>query len=77
VEQVGLVAAQPAEKNVVMIPESGIDLEKVERDLVVEALNKAGWNQKEAAALLGISVDRMNSRVRKFGLRHPSWRVNK
>ncbi len=77
VEQVGLAAAQPADKPVVAIPEAGLDLEKVERDLVVEALNKAGWNQKEAASLLGISVDRMNSRVRKFGLRHPSWRVNK
>ena len=46
-------------------------------DLVLEALKKANWNQKEAAALLGISVDRMNSRVRKFGIKHPSWRVHK
>jgi transcriptional regulator with GAF, ATPase, and Fis domain len=43
----------------------------------VQALEKSGWNQKDAANLLKISVDRMNSRVRKFGLRHPSWRVNK
>lgn len=81
IEQVGLVqrAAQPGDKQAapVSIPESGIDLEQVEKDLVVQALEKSGWNQKDAASLLNISVDRMNSRVRKFGLRHPSWRVNK
>jgi transcriptional regulator with GAF, ATPase, and Fis domain len=59
------------------LPERGVDLEQVERDLVIQALDRAEWNQKEAAALLGISVDRMNSRVKKFGLRHPKWRVNK
>lgn len=59
------------------IPESGINLEEVEQALVVQALEKTGWNQKEAAALLGISVDRMNNRVKKYGLRHPSWRVHR
>ena len=80
VEQVGLVqrATQSGTAQaVVNIPEGGIDLEQVEKDLVVQALEKSGWNQKDAAILLGISVDRMNSRVRKFSLRHPSWRVNK
>jgi DNA-binding NtrC family response regulator len=77
IEQVGLVAQQSSEKPLVHIPESGIDLEQVERDLVMEALNRTGWNQKEAAALLNISVDRMNARVRKFGFRHPKWRVHK
>ena len=59
------------------IPETGISLEQVEQDLVVQALEKSGWNQKDAAQLLGISVDRMNNRVKKYGLRHPSWRVHK
>ncbi|MGI8907023.1 MAG: sigma-54-dependent transcriptional regulator [Candidatus Sumerlaeaceae bacterium] len=81
VELVGLVqrATQPGMPTtpVVNFPEGGIDLEQVEKDLVVQALEKSGWNQKDAATLLNISVDRMNSRVRKFALRHPSWRVNK
>ena len=59
------------------VPEGGCNLEEVERQLVLDALEKSGWNQKEAAGLLGISVDRMNSRVRKFGIRHPGWRVNR
>jgi two-component system NtrC family response regulator len=77
VEQVGLAPREDTGKSVVGIPEGGIDLEEVEKTLVLEALNKTGWNQKEAAALLSISVDRMNSRVKKFGLKHPGWRVNK
>ncbi|MGC8841916.1 MAG: helix-turn-helix domain-containing protein, partial [Candidatus Sumerlaeaceae bacterium] len=59
------------------LPEEGVNLEEVERQLVIEALERTGWNQKEAAALLRISVDRMHSRVKKFGLKHPSWRVHK
>ncbi len=84
VEQVGLVqrstgtgTALGAQTAGMHIPEGGIDLEQVERELVVQALEKSNWNQKDAATLLNISVDRMNSRVRKFGLRHASWRVNK
>lgn len=78
VDMVGIAPRQPADKAAaVSIPEGGVDLEQVEKDLVIAALDKAGWNQKEAATLLSISVDRMNSRVRKYGLRHPDWRVHK
>ena len=59
------------------IPDNGINLEDVEKSLVVEALKKSNWSQKDAAKLLGISIDRMNSRIKKFGLKHPSWRVHK
>jgi len=59
------------------IPEEGINLEEVEKSLVIEALKKSNWSQKDAAKLLGISIDRMNSRIKKFGLKHPSWRVHK
>ena len=44
---------------------------------MIQALEKSGWNQKDAANLLNISVDRMNNRVKKYGLKHPSWRVHK
>ncbi|MCX7019407.1 MAG: sigma-54 dependent transcriptional regulator [Candidatus Sumerlaeota bacterium] len=78
VEQVGLVPrAAAGEQPVIVIPEGGIRIEEIEKQLVVEALNRTGWNQKDASALLGISVDRMNSRVRKYGLKHPKWRVHK
>ena len=78
VEQVGLAPrTPPGERTLFAVPEGGCNLEEVERNLVLDALEKSGWNQKEAAGLLGISVDRMNSRVRKFGIRHPGWRVNR
>jgi two-component system NtrC family response regulator len=60
-----------------ILPVGGVSLEDVERQLVVQALEASDWNQKRAAALLHISEDRMNARVRKYGLTHPSWRVNR
>jgi DNA-binding NtrC family response regulator len=69
--------SQPSMGRVVNIPEGGIDLDEVERQLVVEALDRANWNQTEASRLLNISVDRMNNRVKKWNLKHDNWRVNK
>ncbi len=69
--------APPAAHPTVNLPEEGIDLEEVERQYVIAALERAEWSQKEASRLLGISVDRMNARVKKFNLRHPSWRTNR
>ena len=49
-------------------PESGIDLEQVERRLVEQALAKAGWNVTRAARLLNLSRDTLRYRIEKFGL---------
>jgi transcriptional regulator with GAF, ATPase, and Fis domain len=73
----GLGEAKAGPRGPVVIPDEGLDLDGHERDLVVAALEKADWNQKRAAELLGISVDRMNSRVKKWNLRHASWRVHR
>ena len=59
------------------LPQQGINLDELERDLTRQALERAGWNQKKAAEMLGISIDRMNSRVKKYGFTHPSWRRHK
>jgi transcriptional regulator with GAF, ATPase, and Fis domain len=64
-------------EQVVSIPSEGIDLDEVEKQLVVEALRRTSWNQTEAAQLLNISVDRMNNRVKKWNLKHENWRVNR
>ncbi len=50
------------------LPQEGISLEKVERDLVMQALQRTGWNQTKAAALLGLNRDQIRYRVEKFGL---------
>ena len=52
----------------VELPASGIDLEQLERSLVVQALERTGWNQTRAAALLGLNRDQIRYRIEKFNL---------
>ena len=47
---------------------TGIDLEQLERSLVVQALERTGWNQTRAAALLGLNRDQIRYRIEKFHL---------
>jgi transcriptional regulator with PAS, ATPase and Fis domain len=50
------------------LPATGVDLEDLERSLVVQALRRSGGNQTKAAALLGINRDQIRYRIEKFGL---------
>ena len=52
----------------VQLPPAGTNLEQLERDLVVQALARTGWNQTKAAALLGLNRDQIRYRIEKFGL---------
>jgi two-component system response regulator AtoC len=52
----------------VELPASGIDLEQLERSLVVQALERSGWNQTRAASLLGLNRDQIRYRIEKFKL---------
>jgi DNA-binding NtrC family response regulator len=49
------------------IPAEGIDLEEVERSLVLQALERSGWNVSHAAKLLRVSRDTLRYRIEKFG----------
>ncbi len=51
---------------------TGTTLEETERRMLVDALDKTGWNQTRAAMLLGISRDTMRYKVKKFNLPRPS-----
>jgi DNA-binding NtrC family response regulator len=51
------------------LPAEGVDLEEVERQLVVQALERANNNQTKAAELLGLNRDQVRYRMEKFGLR--------
>jgi two-component system response regulator AtoC len=53
----------------VELPAGGIDLEQLERDLVVQALARTNGNQTRAAALLGLNRDQIRYRIEKFGLK--------
>ena len=53
------------------LPPEGVDLETVERQLVIQALQRAGGNQTHAGYLLGINRDQVRYRIEKFGLTKP------
>jgi two-component system, NtrC family, response regulator AtoC len=56
------------ETHMLELPEGGVNLETLERELVVQALRRTGGNQTKAAALLGLNRDQIRYRVEKFGL---------
>jgi len=65
----GSAAPNPALSFLVDIPEEGISLEAVERELLLRALEKAGGNQTRAAHYLDISRRTFIYRMEKHGLR--------
>ncbi len=50
------------------IPDTGLSLEEVEKNLIVQALERAGQNKTQAAKLLGITYDSLRYQAKKFGL---------
>jgi DNA-binding NtrC family response regulator len=51
-----------------ILPDSGVDLEAVERGLLVQALQRTSGNQSAAARLLGITRYALRYRMEKFNL---------
>lgn len=50
------------------LPAEGVSLDDVERQLLVQALERANGNQTQAGQLLGINRDQVRYRIEKFGL---------
>lgn len=53
------------------LPPNGVELEQLERSLVIQALRRSGGNQTKAAGLLGLNRDQIRYRIEKFGLSVP------
>jgi DNA-binding NtrC family response regulator len=53
------------------LPPEGIALEDVEKQLLVQALERSRGNQTHAGQLLGINRDQVRYRIEKFGLEKP------
>jgi DNA-binding NtrC family response regulator len=54
------------------LPPGGLVLDEVERQLVIQALDRAHGNQTRAGQLLGINRDQVRYRIEKFGLARPA-----
>jgi two-component system NtrC family response regulator len=50
------------------LPEEGISLEEVEKEILLQALEKHGWHQTKAAKYLNISRKTLIYRMEKYGL---------
>ena len=63
-----LSAARASTAQTMELPEAGVNLDTLERELVVQALKRTGGNQTKAAGLLGLNRDQIRYRIEKFGL---------
>jgi two-component system, NtrC family, response regulator HydG len=54
-----------------VIPPEGLSLETLERELILQALERAGGNKSQAARLLGMTRRTLYSRMERHGLRRP------
>lgn len=68
-----LVTVRPSNESlqddlIVMVPESGADVDAVERALIAFALKKTGGNRTHAALFLGLSRSALIYRMHKHGL---------
>ena len=52
-------------------------LANTEKELILDALKKHDWVQKDAAQALGISKRVMHYKVQKYGITHHRWLKNR
>jgi transcriptional regulator with GAF, ATPase, and Fis domain len=62
-------AATPEGGKRFLLPPQGIDLEAVERDFIVQAMEMSGWVIAKASKLLGLSYRTLQYRLEKFQIR--------
>jgi two-component system, NtrC family, response regulator AtoC len=62
-----LLGTQPNHRSIIQLPPGGVALVQVERELVCQAMQRAGGNQSSAAELLGIERDALRRRLIKYG----------
>jgi DNA-binding NtrC family response regulator len=53
------------------LPPDGISIEDLERDLIIKAMERAGWVIGKAAPLLGMTYKTLQYRLDKFGIEKP------
>src|SRR3954471_13838097 len=67
-ELLPVIASRASTAQTMELPHEGVNLDTLERELVVQALRRTGGNQKYAAALHGLNRDQIRYRIEKFAL---------
>ena len=58
----------------IKIPVGGINLEEVEKSLILQSLKMVDWVQKDAVSLLGISSRVLNYEIQRHEITHQNWK---
>jgi two-component system response regulator HydG len=67
----GRVNGVPAAADLVRIPPTGIPLESIEREALLEALKMSNWVPRAAADLLSITPRVMHYKIKALGIEYP------
>ncbi len=70
-DRFGDTRATPIGRLRLELPDEGLPLEEVERELIRAALEKHNWNQTRTAAYLDVTRSTLIYRIQKFGLEPP------
>ena len=65
----GLPHTEKSSQERFILPESGVSLDELEKDLILQALEKANNNMTVAARLLGVTYDSFRYQLKKFGIK--------
>ena len=65
-EHFSFLKGKDFEKNIYELPEEGISLEKLERELIKQALKRAKGNKSAAARLLGLTRSKFRTRLKSL-----------
>jgi two-component system response regulator AtoC len=69
---VGDTGAADAPAAPTQLTDSGVNLNDLERDLLMQALERAGWNVTRAAQLLAVTRDTLRYRMEKYRIKPPA-----
>jgi len=53
-----------------------LELNLIEKEAIMKALQMTNWVQKDAALMLGISPRALNYKINQHDITHPSWKKN-
>jgi DNA-binding NtrC family response regulator len=61
--------SRPVAESAFKLPAEGIDFEDVERNLIMQAMERTDYNITKAAKLLGVTFRTLQYRLDKFGIK--------